>query len=140
MAELHVVGAILGASGFPSSSLCCKWNFVAGSDWGIVEGSEPGQTHVDVPAEDPRLTVWEHPLGPKLSFQVLCQDGLGRNELCHFLQSPPALVDPTLAHRPSDRFRLRTQTMGTIIVEVSVVARGFSEYGVVFGGDKLDHT
>ncbi len=30
MAELHVVGQLVGASGFPSQDLFCKWSLVTG--------------------------------------------------------------------------------------------------------------
>jgi len=49
MAELHIIGTILGASEFHSSSLCCKWAAVAGNDWNLIEGDSRGQTQVDMP-------------------------------------------------------------------------------------------
>ncbi|KAG5462099.1 MAG: hypothetical protein BJ554DRAFT_5606 [Olpidium bornovanus] len=49
MAEVHVIGTIRGASGFPSPNLCCRWSVVAGEEWQLLEGHESGQTQVDLP-------------------------------------------------------------------------------------------
>ena len=49
MAELHIVGTLMGASDFPSSELTCKYAFNVGDDWKCLEGEEWGQTHVDSP-------------------------------------------------------------------------------------------
>ena len=49
MAEVYVIGTILGASGFPHPELSTKWSFVVGEGWNIVEGDENGQTQVDIP-------------------------------------------------------------------------------------------
>jgi B9 domain-containing protein 2 len=49
MAEVFIIGTILGASGFPRSSLCAKWGFTTGETWTLVEGDEAGQTQVDLP-------------------------------------------------------------------------------------------
>lgn len=91
MAEVHVIGTLLGATGFPKPELCAKWAIVAGDGWTLLEGDDAGQTQVDIP-EDPRYTVWSHPLDihyatktvagwPKMVFQVFHQDVFGRNEL-----------------------------------------------------------
>ncbi|KAI8848595.1 B9 domain-containing protein 2-like protein [Chytridium lagenaria] len=91
MAEVHIIGTILGASGFPHSSLCAKWSILAGEGWSLVEGEAGGQTQVDLP-EDERFSVWSHPIDvhyttktvggwPKIVVQVFRQDMFGRNEL-----------------------------------------------------------
>ena len=64
MAEVHILGSLVGASGFPKPELSCKWEFISGSEWQLIEGDEAGQTQVDAP-EDPSLTVWNHPLGTR---------------------------------------------------------------------------
>lgn len=61
MAELHVVGEIIGASGFEDRGLFCKWGIAAGRMWEVLEGLEKGQTHVDFP-RDGELAAWSHPL------------------------------------------------------------------------------
>ena len=33
MAEVHVIGQLVGASGFPEPSLFCKWGFHAGKQF-----------------------------------------------------------------------------------------------------------
>ncbi len=50
MAEVFVVGEVLGADGFPSARLFCRWALAAGHAWRCVEGAERGQTQVDDPA------------------------------------------------------------------------------------------
>lgn len=56
MAEVHIIGQLLGAQEFDSTSLFCKWavladDGVADSDkWTLLEGVDKGQTQVDVAA------------------------------------------------------------------------------------------
>ncbi|RKO91569.1 B9 domain-containing protein 2 [Blyttiomyces helicus] len=153
MAEVHIIGSLHGATGFPRSELCCKWSLVSGDAWRLVEGEETGQTHVDLPA-----VGW-----PKFHVEVFHQDMFGRNELygygfvhvpttpgvhqldcvtwrpagslldqlwAFFLGATPQLRDPTLVHTATDRFRLTTVAMGKVHLEVGVVLRGFDGYGV----------
>jgi hypothetical protein len=53
MPEVHIVGEIEGASGFPSNNLFCKWKIVTNADdsnrWERLEGETEGQTQVDFP-------------------------------------------------------------------------------------------
>lgn len=61
MAEVHVIGQILGGSGFPESSLFCKWKVQMGSAWRVLEGDTEGQTQVDEPTDGP-MAHWSHPI------------------------------------------------------------------------------
>lgn len=92
MAEVHVIGEIAGASGFPSQNLFCKWGLTAGGAWRLLEGLSEGQTQVDYP-QDGQCAKWSHPIDihyackglqgwPKMFFEVWHQDIFGRNELC----------------------------------------------------------
>ena len=59
MAELHIIGQVIGATDFPSSHLSCKYQFVAGDDWSLLEGQPEGQTQVDLPrVRNHRLTIY----------------------------------------------------------------------------------
>ena len=49
MAEVHLIGDLVGGSGFPSANLFCKWGVAYGSAWKTLEGLKEGQTHVDHP-------------------------------------------------------------------------------------------
>ena len=49
MAEVHLIGELVGGSGFSSPNLFCKWGLVVGSAWKILEGQHEGQTQVDHP-------------------------------------------------------------------------------------------
>ena len=47
MAELYVIGEIIGASGFTSKNLCCKYSVVYGENWKFHTGEATGQTQTD---------------------------------------------------------------------------------------------
>eukprot|EP00003_Mantamonas_plastica_P027497 TRINITY_DN590_c0_g1_i4.p1 TRINITY_DN590_c0_g1~~TRINITY_DN590_c0_g1_i4.p1 ORF type:complete len:149 (+),score=2.22 TRINITY_DN590_c0_g1_i4:61-447(+) len=94
MAEVHIIGELVGASGFPDNTLSCKWKLVADSkSWDLLSGesSAEGQTQVDEPY-DGDMCVWDHPIDvhysckgvsgwPKMYVEVWHQDIFGRNEL-----------------------------------------------------------
>ena len=61
MAEVHVIGQIVGGSDFPEASVFCKWKIQMGSAWRVVEGDEEGQTQVDDPSDGP-MANWCHPI------------------------------------------------------------------------------
>ena len=46
MAQLHVIGELVGGKDFPSANLFCKFGIVAGPDWRLLEGMDSGQTQV----------------------------------------------------------------------------------------------
>jgi len=90
MAEMFMIGQVVGASEFSASDLYCVWNIKKGSKWVHVSGLDSGQTHVDTKGED-NVFVWAHPIDvhystptcvgwPKLYFQVWLQDSFGRND------------------------------------------------------------
>eukprot|EP01116_Phalansterium_solitarium_P002649 TRINITY_DN12798_c0_g1_i1.p1 TRINITY_DN12798_c0_g1~~TRINITY_DN12798_c0_g1_i1.p1 ORF type:complete len:177 (-),score=16.33 TRINITY_DN12798_c0_g1_i1:124-654(-) len=104
MPEVHFIGELQGASGFPASELFCKYKFVLDDDnWELLEGVMEGQTQVDNPQESDE-SVWAHPIDvhlkassikgwPKINVQVWHQDRFGRNELygygfCHLPTAP----------------------------------------------------
>ncbi|XP_075773931.1 B9 domain-containing protein 2 [Pelodiscus sinensis] len=103
MAEVHIIGQLVGASGFPRSSLFCKWGIHTGGAWKLLSGLREGQTQVDHPQLDD-VAYWSHPIDvhfatkglqgwPKLHVQVWHQDAFGRSELygygfCHVPCSP----------------------------------------------------
>lgn len=49
MAEVHLIGELVGGDGFCSPNLFCKWGLVVGSAWKVLEGQHEGQTQVDHP-------------------------------------------------------------------------------------------
>lgn len=55
MAELHIIGELVGAIGFPSGNLSCKWGLAVGNAWKILEGAQDGQTQVD----HPQVRMWQ---------------------------------------------------------------------------------
>jgi B9 domain-containing protein 2 len=95
MAEVHLIGTILGASEFSASSLCCRYDIIAGDSWTLLEGNSSGQTHVDSPSNESSV-IWNQPIDlhfntkslsgwPKLAVKVFNQDLFGRNVLCNLL-------------------------------------------------------
>eukprot|EP00891_Asterochloris_glomerata_P006645 jgi/Astpho2/6645/fgenesh1_pm.00101_%23_16_t len=91
MAELHVVGEIVGASGFSSKDIFCKWGLAFGRAWEHLEGETSGQTQTATG----RSPVWAHPVDahflckglsgwPKLHFQVWRQSSRGRADICGY--------------------------------------------------------
>lgn len=103
MAEVHIVGQLVGGTGFTERNLFCKWGIEAGRNWDLLEGFDAGQTQVDQPPEG-ESAVWAHPVDihyacksltgwPKLWVQVWSQDTHGCNEIagygfCHVPTSP----------------------------------------------------
>ncbi|XP_021916275.1 B9 domain-containing protein 2-like isoform X3 [Zootermopsis nevadensis] len=145
MAEVHLIGQIIGASKFPNQSLFCKWGIHAGGGWKVISGLKEGQTQVDSPACD-GITYWCHPVDihfatkgiqgwPKLHLQVYHLDQFGRSTLRdqfvqYFLGGGPQLKNPDLIYSGNDRYRLQTETMGVVHLELGVVLRNFDKYGV----------
>uniref|UniRef100_A0A3B3HXR8 B9 domain-containing protein 2 n=2 Tax=Oryzias latipes TaxID=8090 RepID=A0A3B3HXR8_ORYLA len=173
MAELHIIGQILGARGFPQNSLFCKWGVHTGGAWRLLSGLKEGQTQVDIP-QTGNMAYWSHPIDlqfatkglqgwPKLHLQVWHQDSFGRCQLygygyCHVPCSPgthriecvtwrplgswqeqitqmfvgggPQLRSPDLIYSGADRYRLQTEAMGTVELELGVIMRHFDKYGV----------
>lgn len=89
-----MVGQITGATGFPDSSLLCKWLLQLGGGWRLLEGLGEGQTQADR-SEVGEEIVWCHPLDihlstrgiqgwPRLLLQVYRQDALSRVDVCGY--------------------------------------------------------
>ncbi|NWU73975.1 B9D2 protein, partial [Pterocles burchelli] len=122
MAELHLIGQIVGGSGFPHRRLFCKWGLHAGGAWKLLSGLDSGQTQVDDPQADD-VTYWCHPLDvhfvtkglqgwPKLHLQVWHQDELGRSEVlgygfCHVPVTPGCHPLACVTWRPRGTWRER---------------------------------
>ncbi|XP_050699789.1 B9 domain-containing protein 2-like [Eriocheir sinensis] len=94
MAEVHVIGQVTGARGFPDASLLCKWTLQLGGGWRLVEGQGEGQTQADWSEVEEDVT-WCHPLDihlstrgiqgwPRLLLQVYRQDAHARVDLCGY--------------------------------------------------------
>ncbi|KAI3387346.1 hypothetical protein SNEBB_003868 [Seison nebaliae] len=89
--ECHLIGQLVGASEFPDQKLFCKYNFVIGNGWRVIQGFDSGQTQVDCPSNE-CVAYWSHPIDlhlstkglqgwPKINFQVWHQDDYGRHEI-----------------------------------------------------------
>ncbi|CAG0917254.1 unnamed protein product [Notodromas monacha] len=117
MAELHLIGQLVGAIDFSSGScLFCKWSVSAGGSWRLLGGAESGQTQTAagtmVTGSESGQWFWSHPIDvhyatkgvqgwPKLMCQVFHLDLHGRCVLegygvTHFPASPGLHQDLTL--------------------------------------------
>ncbi|XP_002736715.1 B9 domain-containing protein 2-like [Saccoglossus kowalevskii] len=120
MAEVHIIGEIVGASCFPENSLFCKWGIHAGGAWKLLAGCKEGQSQVDIPVDE-EFCAWSHPIDihfatkglqgwPKFHFQVYHQDSYGRNELygygfCYVPTAPGTHDVECVTWRPTGQFR-----------------------------------
>mmetsp|Transcript_25687 Transcript_25687/g.51306 ORF Transcript_25687/g.51306 Transcript_25687/m.51306 type:complete len:183 (-) Transcript_25687:90-638(-) len=98
MAELHLIGSILGCSDFKESQgVYCKWSIITGEhfDWQILAGEASGCTQVDSTGGEGVDGVWDHPLDvhlgvtsmvgwPRLRVEVWSRDAGGSNTLCGY--------------------------------------------------------
>uniref|UniRef100_A0A915HLJ4 B9 domain-containing protein 2 n=1 Tax=Romanomermis culicivorax TaxID=13658 RepID=A0A915HLJ4_ROMCU len=91
MAELYVIGQILGAKSFPDKSLFCRWKLHFGGGWTLVEGRTEGQTQTDSP-DIGHMSCFSHPIDvhlvtrslqgwPKIQLQIWHLDQFSRQEL-----------------------------------------------------------
>ena len=132
MAEVHILGNLSGARNFKESSLCCKYEIIAGQGWNLLEGISSGQTHVDSPIEVNQF-VWNQPIDlhyntkslagwPKLAVKVFQQDMFGRNSLIAYgfahIPSKPGIHDVEInTWRPvgSASDELNSRFLGTAV-------------------------
>lgn len=134
MAELHIIGEIIGAEGFSEQSLFAKWKLNAGSSWRPLEGFTEGQTQLSarkIRVQDEAEFqisqshhLWSHPIDvhyatkglqgwPRLELQVWGVDWLGKcNISAYGFMSVPARAGhhQLQCHtwRPVGDFRRRT--------------------------------
>ena len=93
MAEVHITGQLLGASGFPLPSIFCKWSFESGSNFRVLQGQVSGQTQCDTPCEG-EPAVLTHPLDARLDVLRREVDRLGRRRAAQREElGPPERVE-----------------------------------------------
>lgn len=94
MAEVHIVGQLVGASDFPLPNVFVKYSFEAGSNFRLLQGHTAGQTHCDMPQEG-EMALLAHPIDvhyavkgidgwPRLRLEVYGVDAYGRIELAGY--------------------------------------------------------
>ncbi|XP_049813233.1 B9 domain-containing protein 2 isoform X4 [Schistocerca nitens] len=130
MAEVHIIGQIVGASHFPKHSLFCKWQIHYGNGWRLISGLKEGQTHVDNPQYDEKA-YWSHPVD--IHFATKGIQGTLRDQIRqYFVGGGPQLKNIELAYCGYDRYRLQTETMGIVHMELGIILRHFDKFGVEF--------
>uniref|UniRef100_A0A0N5AHA5 B9 domain-containing protein 2 n=1 Tax=Syphacia muris TaxID=451379 RepID=A0A0N5AHA5_9BILA len=174
MAEVHIIGRIVSASGFVDHRLFCCWKLEIGGGWRTVEGETEGQTQTDLP-EFEDVAYFSHPLDihlatktiqgwPKISLQVWHHDQYGRQEIygygsvfvpttpgtnqvtCHiwrpkgsfreemmqyFLGGGIQLTEVNYVENVTRLSKLRTTSMGTVQLELSIITRNFEKFGIL---------
>ena len=48
----------------------------------------------------------------------------------YFVGGGPQLKSPELVHSAMDRYRLRTQAMGSVMLDITIITKDFEKYGV----------
>ncbi|XP_020286033.1 B9 domain-containing protein 2-like isoform X2 [Pseudomyrmex gracilis] len=159
MAELHIIGQVSSAKNFKQPRLMCKWTFHVGNGWKVISGNEEGQTQesCDLYTNNPvwdhpvdlHYSTQTLQNSPKLLLQVFCRDTYGRilflsygvhsiplspgnwKDRLHdkFLGKGLQLTSPSVLVNTVDRFEILTQSMGTVIVCLHIVARNFDKFG-----------
>eukprot|EP01138_Halocafeteria_seosinensis_P004746 gb/GECG01004853.1/.p1 GENE.gb/GECG01004853.1/~~gb/GECG01004853.1/.p1 ORF type:complete len:252 (+),score=29.99 gb/GECG01004853.1/:1-756(+) len=102
--QVHILGEILGGTGFSPGGVCCKWVVEAGNKhgenlWALSEGEPTGQTQTAEVESTDEMAVWMHPIDvhytvgsvshwPRMLLSVWELDSFGRLELsgystCH---------------------------------------------------------
>ncbi|KAL1124534.1 hypothetical protein AAG570_001160 [Ranatra chinensis] len=147
MAELYIIGQIVGAKNFPHNSLFCKWAAHTGPGWKLIEGLKEGQTQVDNPSYD-EITYWCHPIDihyatkgipgwPKIHLQVYHFDSFGRSEICAygytFIPTTPGTHEVEChTWKPVgsliDKFRHYFVGGGPQLRENDIIYNGFNRY------------
>ena len=100
MAEVHIIGTIMGCSDFKEpAGLFCRWSIetgvVEGAPWQLLGGTCSGNTHVDSSGGEGADATWSHPLDvhfgcpsvvgwPRLRLEVWSRDSMGSNVLCGY--------------------------------------------------------
>ena len=59
--EVHIVGEVMGGSGF-EDGVSCKFVIQAGPSWKKLQGNPGGQTHVIYKSTVSTIDVWAHPI------------------------------------------------------------------------------
>lgn len=94
MAELHIIGQIVGATDFTLPSIFCKFVVETGSNFRLLQGTTAGQTQCDMPP-DGEMALLAHPIDvhyavkgidgwPRLRLEVYGVDAYGRVELAGY--------------------------------------------------------
>ncbi|GLC36538.1 hypothetical protein PLESTB_000159200 [Pleodorina starrii] len=74
LGDLHLVGEIVGASGFSCPMLFCRWELLyePAKSWKVLRGLTKGATHACcAEMEEEEMVVWEHPLDIHMQTQSL---------------------------------------------------------------------
>lgn len=173
MAEVHVVGQLLSASGFREQRIACKWRLVYGSNWQAVQGLTDGLTQLDN-SPSGFTSYLCHPIDvhflvsgvqnwPKFEFEVWQQDSYGKSSPAAYgflhLPSTPGrhrvscltwrptgsladeivslftagnlrLEQPDIVSQSTDRFRLQTESSGSLTIDLYLMTRNFEKFGV----------
>ena len=111
MAEVHVIGQLVSASGFTDNSLSCKWKITFGDNWRVIAGTTEGLSQLDCP-EAGDTSYFCHPID--VHFLTSGLQGWPRFELEVWQQDPYRRSFPAaygFIHVPSTPGRHRIECL-----------------------------
>ncbi|KAJ8968379.1 hypothetical protein NQ314_002329 [Rhamnusium bicolor] len=133
MAEVHIIGQINQAKDFPKQHLFCKWHLHIGWPKIYIEVYHLdwlGRAHLFGYG---LITVPTSPGSHILDCYTWRPFGSLRERFTqYFLGGGLQLKYPDLIFSSGERYKLSTEAMGVISLELSVILRNFTNYGVEY--------
>ncbi|CAM9840668.1 unnamed protein product [Ascophyllum nodosum] len=96
MPQVHVIGEVVGALGFPKNRLYGRYKLLCNAEhWHVMRGADESYTHLDE-TSGPGTAVWNHPIDvhfgtdslsgwPRMLVEVWSVDNCDRSELSRVL-------------------------------------------------------
>ncbi|XP_045520147.1 B9 domain-containing protein 2-like isoform X3 [Pieris brassicae] len=152
MAELHILGHINCAQHFTEGySLYCRYTVQAGPNWTLLSGSTEGQTSTGWPklvfhvnCLDSLERSWVVGYGctslPTVpgyhTIRVPCwlpaATSISDSLRQYFLGGSHQITQNDIISLGNDRFKLRTQSKGCIEINICIILRNFTQFGVEY--------
>ena len=93
--QVHLIGEIKQATGFPGNRCFCKYSIRSGNNWICVSGKENGETYEELKDETEDAAQWDHPFDmhykttslrgwPKFFIEVWSADMEGRYSIAGY--------------------------------------------------------
>ena len=153
--QVHIIGEIIGASGFKSSKVYCRvipnqWQIHVGEKWKLLSGTDRGETFYDCSLHYSDSAVFEHPIDlhyvsgsisgwPKLYAEIWCVDAHGRHSVngyaCLTIPIHPGQYElESMLWRPQGNFadKINTFFLGSTpeILYKNMVLSGNDRFGM----------
>uniref|UniRef100_A0A1I8EL21 B9 domain-containing protein 2 n=1 Tax=Wuchereria bancrofti TaxID=6293 RepID=A0A1I8EL21_WUCBA len=130
MAEVHIIGEIECASGFPEQRLFCRWELGFGGGWRVIQGVSKGQTQIDL-SEYEDFAYFSHPLDIHLmKCYTWRPKGSLREEMMQYFVGGGLQLSNENSTGLDEYSRLRTVSMGVVKLRISVITKNFDRFGI----------